>query len=314
MHLFGTKKKPRRSKWALVSCFSPLLPCEILGKLSSFSGRASAFPHQTLSNGSDKETNTWNGAGIRAYVGCSVRGVRETDPDSSPQLCHLAVVWVGTRHLHFLNHNFPCLQSGTSSWGQACRVIMRVTKWSVLCVVNDHQGPSRTQAAAASFPVEGFAWQLLPFVFRCYYFDTGLDQLWHCRKVAVVRSLGQILGWFPAIKWFTAKGSPRHTQVSLCDALSTSLLVLPAETSSHGFHVPTHYRQHDPVVWWGWKAPGDPLRSFRSPGAYKDQLWFPRGLFGEPAAAWPGFVLETLPTGISITVGQLSVRLSIWEF
>lgn len=154
MHLFGTKKKPRRSKWASVSCLSPLLPCEILGKLSSFSGRASAFPHQTLSNGSDKETNTWNGAGIRAYVGCSVRGVRETDLDSSPQLCHLAVVRVGTRHLHFLDHNFPCLQSGTSSWGQACRVIVRVTKWSLL-----YERPPETQQDSGSccqFSSKGF--------------------------------------------------------------------------------------------------------------------------------------------------------------
>lgn len=45
MRLFGTKKKPRRSKWASVP-FLPLLqfPCEILGKLLSFSGRASDFP------------------------------------------------------------------------------------------------------------------------------------------------------------------------------------------------------------------------------------------------------------------------------
>lgn len=105
--------------------------------------------------------------------------------------------------------------------------------------------------------------------FCCYYFDIGFDQLWHCCKIPVVRSLGQILGWFLAIKWVHCKRQPpTYTSVSLW-CLSTYLLVLPAETINHGFMWPDIT---DGVILWcwgGWKAPDDPLRSFRPPATYK---------------------------------------------
>lgn len=97
--------------------------------------------------------------------------------------------------------------------------------------------------------------------------------------------------------------------MSLCDVSPPIFLSFLLRPSIMGFICPDIT---DGVILWcwgGWKAPGDPLRSFRPPATYKDQLWLPWGPSDEPTAAWPGFVLETLATCRSITVGCLSVCL-----
>lgn len=64
--------------------FSPV-PREIMGELSSFSLKSLGSSKSNLLPRSHNKTNTCNGTGMRALVGCMKGGLRnETDLDSNP--------------------------------------------------------------------------------------------------------------------------------------------------------------------------------------------------------------------------------------
>lgn len=68
----------------------------------------------------------------------------------------------------------------------------------MLWLVSAQESLSRTDEAAASLSLQGFAYQLLPWVFFViilFSVSISFDTI-----VSVIINLGQILRWFPAIK------------------------------------------------------------------------------------------------------------------